>query len=63
MMITKNGQIVRTAASGISVIGRNTQGVRCMNLNDDDKLVAAARVPSEEETPEEASEGAPHPHA
>ncbi|MBP8298926.1 MAG: DNA gyrase subunit A [Planctomycetes bacterium] len=53
MMITKDGQIVRTKVSEISVIGRNTQGVRCIALNDDDKLVSVARIPSEE--PEVAS--------
>ena len=47
-MITKDGQIVRTSVSGISVIGRNTQGVRCISLRDGDKLVSAARVPTEE---------------
>ena len=52
MMITKDGQIVRTNVSGISVIGRNTQGVRCIALNDGDKLVSVARIPSEEPEPE-----------
>ncbi len=48
MMITKDGQIVRTKASEISVIGRNTQGVRCIALNEGDKLVSVARIPNEE---------------
>ncbi|MBX3464358.1 MAG: DNA gyrase subunit A [Planctomycetes bacterium] len=48
MMITKDGQIVRTKVSEISVIGRNTQGVRCIALNDGDKLVSVARIPNEE---------------
>jgi DNA gyrase subunit A len=48
MMITKDGQIVRTKVSGISVIGRNTQGVRCIALNEGDKLVSVARIPNEE---------------
>jgi DNA gyrase subunit A len=56
MMITKDGQIVRTSASGISVIGRATQGVRCISLNEGDKLVAVAIVPSEE--PSESTEAA-----
>src|SRR6185436_14685930 len=45
MMITAAGQIVRTPASGISVIGRNTQGVRCITLNEGDRLVSCAVVP------------------
>jgi DNA gyrase subunit A len=52
MMITKDGQIVRTKVAGISVIGRNTQGVRCIALNDGDKLVSVARIPSEEPEPQ-----------
>ena len=56
MMITKDGQIVRTSASGISVIGRATQGVRCITLNQGDLLVGVAIVPSEE--PSESTEAA-----
>ena len=48
MMITKDGQIVRTEVGGISVIGRNTQGVRCISLRKGDKLVSVARIPKEE---------------
>jgi DNA gyrase subunit A len=48
MMITKDGQIVRTEVGGISVIGRNTQGVRCISLRKGDKLVSVARIPLEE---------------
>lgn len=48
MLITKDGQIVRTMVDGISVVGRNTQGVRCISLNDGDKLVSVARIPAEE---------------
>ena len=55
MMITRDGQIVRTTVSGISVIGRNTQGVRCISLRGDDQLVACAVVPTEE--PDEEPEG------
>ncbi len=48
MMITKDGQIVRTDVGGVSVIGRNTQGVRCISLRKGDKLVSVARIPQEE---------------
>ncbi|MBM3974046.1 MAG: DNA gyrase subunit A [Planctomycetes bacterium] len=48
MLITKDGQIVRTKVGQISVVGRNTQGVRCISLNDGDKLVSVARIPREE---------------
>lgn len=44
MFITESGMIVRTPADGISTIGRNTQGVRLVNLKDDDRLVATEVV-------------------
>lgn len=56
MMITKDGQIVRTNVGGVSIVGRNTQGVRCIALNGDDKLVGVARIPREEP---ESTETAP----
>ncbi|MGE3173387.1 MAG: DNA gyrase subunit A [Planctomycetota bacterium] len=55
MMITKDGQIVRTKVGEISVIGRATQGVRCIALNEGDKLVSVARIPSEEPEAEAAT--------
>lgn len=48
MIMTAGGKIQRIAAREISVIGRNTQGVRIMSLGDDDKLAAIVRVPKEE---------------
>ncbi len=45
MMITAKGQIQRIAVSDIRVMGRNTQGVRLMNLDDDDTLVTVKRIP------------------
>ncbi|MCF7866425.1 DNA gyrase subunit A [Candidatus Woesearchaeota archaeon] len=53
MLITKNGMIVRTPASGISVIGRNTQGVRVVRLREGDQLVACGKIINEEEADEE----------
>ena len=55
MLITKDGQIVRTKVAEISVVGRNTQGVRCIALNDGDKLVSVARIPREEPVAPEAA--------
>jgi len=49
MMITRVGVIIRVPVDGIRVIGRNTQGVRVMNLDDGDTLVAVARVVKEDE--------------
>jgi len=53
MMMTARGKIQRIAASDVSVIGRNTQGVRIMSL-DDDKLAAIVRVPRDEDEEEVA---------
>jgi DNA gyrase subunit A len=44
MFITTSGNVIRTPTKGISTIGRNTQGMRLMKLNPDDKVVDAARV-------------------
>ena len=49
MMMTSRGKIQRVKASDISIIGRNTQGVRIMSLSDEDTLAAIVRVPFEEE--------------
>ncbi len=47
IMITARGKIQRVHASDISQIGRNTQGVRIIRLDDDDTLVSLARIPAE----------------
>jgi DNA gyrase subunit A len=60
MMITKHGVIIRVPVEGIRVIGRNTQGVRVMNLEAGDAVQDVARVVKEDETgAEEAEEVAP----
>ncbi len=58
------GQMIRMPISDIRTIGRNTQGVRLINLDEGDKLVSATTVePDGEEvggngTEETAPEGA-----
>jgi DNA gyrase subunit A len=51
MLITKDGIVIRCPVSGISVIGRNTQGVRLINLDEGDRVVDVAHlaVDAEEE--------------
>jgi len=44
MLISREGTIIRTAADGISRMGRSTQGVRLMNLRGDDTVSSIARV-------------------
>ncbi|HMH55602.1 MAG TPA: DNA gyrase subunit A [Gemmatimonadales bacterium] len=58
MMITRHGVIIRLPVDGIRVIGRNTQGVRVMNLDSGDAVVDVARVVKEDEAgPEDAVGG------
>jgi DNA gyrase subunit A len=47
MLITVGGQMVRIAVDGIREVGRNTQGVKLINLDETDKLQAIAQVISE----------------
>lgn len=44
MIITNNGQVIRTKISGISLLGRNTQGVRLINLKDGESVVAVEKI-------------------
>jgi DNA gyrase subunit A len=44
VFISQNGMVQRTAVSGISQMGRSTQGVRVMNMKEDDCVSAVALV-------------------
>src|SRR2546427_763286 len=55
MMITKKGIMIRVPVEGIRISGRNTQGVKIMNLTPGDLVVDVARVVKEEE--DETGEG------
>jgi DNA gyrase subunit A len=60
MMMTAHGKIQRVKVSDFNAIGRNTQGVRIMSLEEGDSLAAIVRVPREErEEGEETSEALP----
>jgi DNA gyrase subunit A len=56
IMMTSRGKLQRIRAAEISVIGRNTQGVRVMTLDDDDTLAAVVRVPKEDNGDEEIAD-------
>ncbi len=58
MLISDGGTLVRTRVSEVSVLGRNTQGVRLIRLKEGEKLVGLARIENLEEEVE-ASESAP----
>lgn len=47
IFISKNGIVIRIPASDISVIGRNTQGVKVMKLESNDKVVSTVKVARE----------------
>ena len=47
MMISSSGKMVRTPIAPIRAIGRSTQGVRLIRMDDDEQLLAVARVASE----------------
>ncbi len=49
VMITSTGMVIRCPAKDISVIGRNTQGVRLIRLKEEDKLIDVVTVANEEE--------------
>jgi DNA gyrase subunit A len=44
MLITDGGKVLRARVAGISTMGRATQGVRIMNLADDEKIASMARL-------------------
>ena len=50
MITTRNGIVIRLPIGGISLLGRNTQGVRLINLEPGDEVADVARLISEDET-------------
>jgi len=44
VMITNSGKLIRTTAKNISLLGRNTQGVKLMDVEAEDKIVSIGRV-------------------
>ena len=63
MMISARGMVVRIPASGISVIGRNTQGVRLMNISSEDRVSDLAKIASEDLREEDTDEEPEEPSA
>jgi DNA gyrase subunit A len=58
MLITAQGMVNRTNVDEVRLVGRNTQGVRIMNLNEGDRIASVARIAREDvdETPRSESE-------
>ncbi|TDO73741.1 DNA gyrase subunit A [Halanaerobium saccharolyticum] len=68
MVITQNGIIIRVDAAEISTTGRNTMGVKIINVGEDDKVVSLARInddilEKEEDDQEEKEELTPEERA
>ena len=51
MLITSSGKIIRIISQAVSVIGRNTKGVRLINLDEGEKVVGVARLEEQDEVP------------
>jgi DNA gyrase subunit A len=56
MMITNTGKIIRLRIKDIRVIGRNTQGVRLIELEEGERVVSVARLAEKDEEDEERAE-------
>ena len=65
LMVTTGGKIQRVRVADVSIVGRNTQGVRIIRLDKKDALASLARIPggiivdAEIVTPEDTAEGEP----
>ncbi len=51
MIINKSGITLRTSVEAISVTGRATQGVRLINIADDDSIASVAKIPTDDSIP------------
>ncbi len=49
MLIANSGKVIRTPVAGISAMGRNTQGVRLIDLSESERVVDVARLAEREE--------------
>jgi len=60
LLVNDGGVIIRTSAAEISVQGRDATGVRVMNVGEDGRVAAVARVPAGEDDPDDdAGDGSP----
>ena len=57
MLITDGGKVIRTTVKGISLIGRNTQGVRLIELSEGEKVVGLARLAEDDAEAEDETAG------
>lgn len=58
MIMTHQGMVTRMCVDEIRIVGRNTQGVKLINLHEEDRVVTVAKV-ARDEANEEVSENSP----
>jgi DNA gyrase subunit A len=56
LIMTDNGITIRISLESVSTYGRNTQGVKLINVDDDAKVATVALISREEESEEESDE-------
>ena len=56
LLITEQGMMIRVSVDDIRSMGRNTQGVRVINIDEGDTVVAAVKVVDREDDKSEVSE-------
>ncbi len=52
ILISSGSKVIRMSVKNVSIIGRNTKGVRLMKLDENEKITAVAHIPFEEENEE-----------
>ncbi len=57
MLMTDRGILIRMPISGVSVISRNTQGVKLMDMTSGERVIGAARIAEQVANGEDAAEG------
>ena len=61
LLVSKNGQVIRIEVDAVKRMGRSTEGVRLMDVGDEDQVVTCAPVDEQEPTDDEVVEGEPTP--
>lgn len=56
MMMTNSGKLIRIKVKDVSVVGRNTQGVKLFRLDDGEHVAGAVRLPWQEEEEDDEAE-------
>jgi DNA gyrase subunit A len=59
MLVTSGGKVIRLRVREIRVIGRNTQGVRLIGLEDGERVASVARLAEREDEPDGKDEAPP----